>query len=208
MIVNDDPNNTVNYSLESQRGIAIVIVNKEGKVILNQIYDTYRTPAASDQLEAEIQSHLSLSVGSILVLGVKDDGSHSLTPSLRRVITSLGSQQINNLGHRDSWCFICRIGKPKSARESRESNKPVTLTWAPKHHRINFGQRYNIHFNPPNRTIEHSPEDLYHHPHPNQPNVDHPIQSVHHRSSEIGGVGVDVGMTVHNNRARRRDTIS
>jgi len=214
LTINDNANNFVNYSEESQRGIVMVVVNKEGKVILNQIYDTYLTPASSDQLESAIQSQISLSVGNLIILGVKDEGSRSLTPSLRRVITSLGSQQINQLGHRDSWCFVARIGKPQSAKELRESNRSVSLSWVPKKNRMNPPpHRYNIHYCPPNLSnfpsnIEHSPDDLYHHPHPNQPIPDPQIHPVHHRSPEIGGAGVDIGANVRNNRARRRDTIS
>jgi len=207
LVINDNPVNNVHYSGDDHRGIVMVILNKDGKVLDNQIFDTYKTPAASDQLEAAIQSHLSISVGQLIILGVKDEGSRSLTASARRIITSLGSQQINQLQHRDSWCFIARIGKPRSIKEMRDSNNSVTVSWMPKRHRVvPPPHRYNI-YHPPNpikpQNIEHSPDDLYHHPHPNQPiKGDVPIQSVHHRSSEAGDVNV------RNNRARRRDTIS
>jgi len=272
LAINDHSDPIISYKGDKERGVVMIIIDRQGKVVYNQIFDTYSSTSASDQLEKAISDQISQHAGCLLILGVKDEASRSLTPSLRNRIALLGSHQINQLEYRDSWCFITRIGKPQSACEERQphsSKSAASLSWLPKPLRSSIPPpRYSIHYHPPNpthpppihlssslpsslppqvhqihqihqmqqshplgggneggdpqRNIEHSPDDLYHHPHPshppphegnqpqgNQPQVivDYPVQSVHHTQSATGA-GVDVGMNVRNNQARRRDTLS
>jgi len=192
--INENPNNTITYS-NSQRGIVLIVLDKEGKVRMNQIFDTHESIEACDQLESNIQSFASQYPGNLIILGVKDEGSQSLTTSLRRVISSLGSQYITQLGFGESWCFISRLGNTKSALEKKDPGQSVTLSWVPKKKRLFNPQSYSIQYNPPgidpSKNIEHL--------------VDPPIVSVHHHGSI--GPGVGIGTNVRNFRARRRETM-
>jgi len=227
----------IKYEKPDQRGIVMIVLNREGNQIFNQIFDTYASPAGSDQLESALQEQMSQSQGHFLILGVKDEGSRSLTHSLRILISSLGSEEIQHLAHRESWCFLTRIPhqnigkgveKPTyKAMEGRSSSSTVTLSWIPKTLRATLppSQRYTIQYLPPSLSNPpsekkgkinraHSP-DLYHHSHLSEGDkkkekeeiFDQPIQSVHHRYSTVESAGVDVGTVLRNNRARRRETL-
>jgi len=242
--INDQPQG-ISYTHEDQRGLVLVVLDNQGKVIFNQIYDTFTSSLESDQMESAIQWQMAQSKGMVMILGVKDEGTRHITPSLRKLIESLGSKEIAQLGFRDSWCFLCRIGRPSSGKEGRSSSSPVTLSWTPKLFRATHPphQKYSIYYHPPNpslsfplssslpSSLQHNPlssphgggevkstddiptRKLYHSPPPvnlenkNLPLYEQPVQSVHHKDAPTGAA-VDIGMSVRNNRARRRDTIS
>ena len=152
LTINDQAQQAISYNKPDQRGIVMIVLDNQGKIIFNEIFDTYSSSSACQYLEEAIKTHESQSLHHLMILAVKDEGSRSLSPSTRQLISSLGSKEIESLGYRESWCFLYRIGRPRSVKEGRHSSHPVTLSWFPKRLRLTHPphQRYTIHFHPPN----------------------------------------------------------
>jgi len=113
-------------NIPGERGIGLVIVEKGTRRInFARMFDTHLDPNESSKLNSILYQ---TQPGNLLIMGVKDEGSRSLTLDLIQTLSSLGSKEIHQLGYRDSWIFVARKGKPQNAREIRESNQVVELT--------------------------------------------------------------------------------
>jgi len=117
-------------SIPGERGIGIVIVEKgTRKINYTRMFDTYLDSNECNKLNSVL---MQVRPGNLIILGVKDDGSRSLTLELTQTISALGSKLINQLGYRDSWAFAARKGKPQTAKEAKETSKAVELSLARK----------------------------------------------------------------------------
>jgi len=116
--------------LNGNRGIGVVIVEKGTRHINHKkFYDTYQDASESTKLANLIHQ---VKQGNIIVMGIKDEGSHSLSDEAKSAIASLGSHEIHHLGYRDSWALIARKGKPGNATEVR-AHHAVDLERHPRH---------------------------------------------------------------------------
>lgn len=100
------------------RGIVAVVVDATvGIITFAGIFDTSASPDESDDLAAFIEE---LRDGEIVALACKDDCSESLNDRARAAIEmKLGSKEVWDVGFRDSWCLVGKIGSPSSLLEAR-----------------------------------------------------------------------------------------
>lgn len=90
------------------RGHNLVEIDEvSGQVLATKHYDTNFSTAESDSLAQYIQQ---LPTGRIVMVGIMDEGSQSLTSAAYQALESLGSQLIRSVGFRDSWAMIGKKG--------------------------------------------------------------------------------------------------
>jgi hypothetical protein len=53
-----------------------------------------------------MKDYKKVPAGSIIMIAVKDDASKNLSNGVRKIIASMGSKEIYNLGFRDAFAFI------------------------------------------------------------------------------------------------------
>ncbi|MCX6167732.1 MAG: C25 family cysteine peptidase [Ignavibacteriales bacterium] len=98
-------------------GIATALIDTVSLTPHSFRYFLYPSATSGTLLKQYIDS---LTVGTVLALTICDDGAQSVlgfstgTP-VRKAIETLGSQYINNVGYRESWCMIGIKGAPKGS---------------------------------------------------------------------------------------------
>lgn len=91
-------------SFQPRRGMNIVA--EDGRAAS---FDTYADPNAS----AHMLSWLgALPKELVFAIGVRDEGSRALSDAARATFEAMGSASIRQLGHRDSWAAVGRMGQP------------------------------------------------------------------------------------------------
>lgn len=113
---------------DKSRGIHIAVLNQAtGSVMSRTFFDTY-----SANEDVAMMNYLdSIRVGRILIFTIKDEGSLSLKAPARQYLADMGSEKIEFLGYRDTWCFVTVKGKGKVISESH-AKSPDISTWAEK----------------------------------------------------------------------------
>jgi len=85
------------------RGLNVVVMNEYGSIISTQSFDTH---ISSNNAEGFVSFISGLEDGSWVLISVRDEASNNLTPDAKNAIKSLGSNKIDSLGYRHSWCII------------------------------------------------------------------------------------------------------
>ena len=103
-----------------KRGIGLVVFEKDCKVpSVCRLFDTFLDPYNCVNLCKALEK---VRDGSVIVMGVKDEGSRCLTPELIEIISKLGSCEFKRLGHRESWAMIVKKGQPNTVHETRKKD--------------------------------------------------------------------------------------
>ena len=89
------------------RGLNVVVSSDAGSVISSQTFDTHASSVHSANFVSLISN---LKDGTWVFIAVRDEASNNLTASAKNVIKQLGSNKIDSLGLRHSWCIIGRKG--------------------------------------------------------------------------------------------------
>ncbi|KAG0087575.1 hypothetical protein BGZ92_007222 [Podila epicladia] len=88
----------------SSRGINMVVIDPVQGVLIETVsFDTHILEDESDDLARLVDW---LQPGMIVICSAKDDCYEHLTPAARLALKQLGSQCIDDLKYRDSWCLI------------------------------------------------------------------------------------------------------
>ncbi len=91
-----------NNDLRGHNFVALAPVSQE--IISGPLnFDTYASPAAADSM-ADILENLP--PRTVLLIGIHDEGSVSMTVRAQQAITQFGSARIAEIGFRDSWGMI------------------------------------------------------------------------------------------------------
>ena len=91
------------------RGLNLAVINEtDMNIIHRQNFDTY---ASSDQARSFMNLIISLPVGSIVAIAIKDDATKYLTEEIVKLtIEWLGSKYIRQINYQGSWALIGRKG--------------------------------------------------------------------------------------------------
>ncbi|KAG0094795.1 hypothetical protein BGZ93_006759 [Podila epicladia] len=103
----------------SSRGINMVVIDPVQGVLIETVsFDTHILEDESDDLARLVDW---LQPGMIVICSAKDDCYEHLTPAARLALKQLGSQCIDDLKYRDSWCLIGEKGIEPDALESHKA---------------------------------------------------------------------------------------
>ncbi|XP_066523853.1 protein FAM3C [Hoplias malabaricus] len=107
------------------RGMNIALVNgRTGELIKTDFFDMW-----AGDVNTLINFLVSVEDGTVVMMATFDDSATKLNDEARKLISDLGSSNINSLGFRDNWIFVGGKGiKTKSPFEqyiknNAESNK-------------------------------------------------------------------------------------
>ncbi len=89
------------------RGMNIVKLDNFGNFVEQVRYDTYGSETESDNM---LQYLNQIEENYYVLIQVRDQQSMNLTEQLKDKLRQLGSNEIQYMGHRDSWLFMTRIG--------------------------------------------------------------------------------------------------
>lgn len=91
------------------RGHHIVALSPVTQAIIAgpRYFDTYASAAAADSLGAFIEA---LPLRTLVLAGIRDEGSVNMTERAYRALESLGSSKARQVGFRDSWAMIAQKG--------------------------------------------------------------------------------------------------
>lgn len=111
MISSNHGSKSANLEPDSGRGIHVIILNQyNGNVMSKRQYDTYLR-----NQDKELGFYLNMiQDGRIIILAVKDEASFGMPfdSQARKLLSKLGSLQINNLQWRDMWACVLRKTRP------------------------------------------------------------------------------------------------
>lgn len=94
---------------EGSRGLNVMIVDPEGKMILESTgFDTHISNEESDDFAKLIEN---MDNRMVAIVVCKDDCVEQLTEAAKLAAESLGSKMIRDVQYRDSWCLIGMKGK-------------------------------------------------------------------------------------------------
>ena len=83
------------------RGLHMVVINPaSGKVVLAQVFDTYKSSDMFEELFVKSKRMLELSFGYIVAAACKDDCVRNLSEDAKQWFSDMGSKEIKNLGFR------------------------------------------------------------------------------------------------------------
>ncbi|MBN2013004.1 hypothetical protein JW960_26980 [candidate division KSB1 bacterium] len=92
------------------RGHNLAVIDEQtGQLLETRNFDTFLSVADADSMAGFIQQ---LPTGRIVLAGIRDEGSVSMTEAAYQALESLGSTQSRSVGGRDSWAFIGWKGAP------------------------------------------------------------------------------------------------
>lgn len=118
MFVNE--NRIVN---NGNRGHNLAVIDETtGQPIEIRNFDTHGSTYESDSMAAYIQR---IPQGRFVLVGIRDEGSYSMTEAAHSALESLGSQYTRSVGYRDSWAMI---GKKGAAAGSVQEMKREATT--------------------------------------------------------------------------------
>ena len=85
------------------RGHHLVSLNAVTGEIETRSFDTFGSQQEADALAAYVGA---LPDGSVVLVGIADEGSANMTENAYRALESLGSALTRQVGHRDSWALV------------------------------------------------------------------------------------------------------
>jgi RHS repeat-associated protein len=95
------------------RGFNLVVVNEATGAIEDAVsFDTYGSTAQAEAMADYIEA---LPAGRIVLVGICDEGSNSMTERAYQAIESLGSNQVRSIGFWDSFTLIGKKGTPQGS---------------------------------------------------------------------------------------------
>lgn len=101
----------LNYTVlnRAARGHHVVAISPTTGTVLAgpYLYDTYADTAAANAMADFIES---MPEGTVIMAGIMDDGSVSMTERAYRALELIGSKWTRQVGFRDSWAIIGRKG--------------------------------------------------------------------------------------------------
>ena len=93
---------------QSSRGHNLAVFDeRDGSFIEFRNFDTWKDAANAEAMAAYINA---LPSGRIVVAGIKDDGSGSMTENAYLALESIGSELTRQVGFRDAWAIIGQKG--------------------------------------------------------------------------------------------------
>ena len=96
--------------LEQHRGHNIVvIIPNTGHILTTKTFDTYDSQEDANTMAEFINE---LEAGTYVLIGIKDEGSKSMTEIAYQALESIGSKLCRNVNYRDSWAIIGIKGAP------------------------------------------------------------------------------------------------
>ena len=100
-----------------ETGLHLAVVDAHGALLDSQVFATHEREAESTRL---VQTLRSVPPGQVVMLGIKGDGSASLTgEAVRFLIDVLGSEYAHRLDPDDSWGLIAVSGGNRLAEDYR-----------------------------------------------------------------------------------------
>ncbi|XP_036374217.1 protein FAM3C [Megalops cyprinoides] len=105
------------------RGINIALVNgKTGELIKTDFFDMW-----AGDVNVLLKFLNTIEEGTVVMMATFDDSATKLNAEARKLISDLGSSNINSLGFRDNWIFVGGKGiKTKSPFEQHIKNNAET----------------------------------------------------------------------------------
>ena len=96
---------------ESGRGHNVVALDPVSRKMIGtpRVFDTNGNASAADSLALFLEK---LPERTILLAGIRDDGSHLMNERAHKALESFGSQKSRNVGLRDSWALVGAKGMP------------------------------------------------------------------------------------------------
>ncbi|MFQ5824755.1 MAG: C25 family cysteine peptidase [bacterium] len=91
------------------RGHNLVAINHQTREIITTNFDTYTSSDAADEMANFINS---LPEGSVVLVGILDEGSANMTEKAYQALESLGSALTREVSYRDSWAIVGWKGAP------------------------------------------------------------------------------------------------
>lgn len=89
---------------KSHRGWNVIALDaKNHKLIMDNYYDMYGDKEASSRF---VQDFNNLPTASVIVVGIKDEGSKRVDDKVKEIFGKMGSKEVFNLSMRDAWGFI------------------------------------------------------------------------------------------------------
>ena len=108
----------------AKRGLNVVVINDDGAIIAVRSFDTYGSPAASNQFTDFL---LGLNNGVLVLISVKDEAERNLTSNAKKALKDeLGSTMIDSLRFRHSWCIIGRKGTATAISEDHQASSEAS----------------------------------------------------------------------------------
>jgi len=102
---------------EAKRGFNMVALDFEThKLIHKKSYDTYGDEAASAALLEDLKN---LPNFSVIIVGIKDEGSRKLSKDVKGFFKEMGSKEVKHIAFREGWAFIGIKGLKGKMTEKR-----------------------------------------------------------------------------------------
>jgi len=96
------------------RGFTVATVGADGGYSV-VAFDTWGEDDAGDRLQAHLEAAPE---GEVLILIIRDDGTHKLTDGAKAAITALGGIQVGSVAYNDAYALMARkpsAGTPPAA---------------------------------------------------------------------------------------------
>lgn len=103
---------------KAKRGINIVaLCFNTHNLLYTGSYDTYNSSSESTRLVNDLKDVTKIPKSCVIVATVKDEASNNLSTDCKNIFKSMGSNEIQNLGYREGWSFICVNGSQRCAEK-------------------------------------------------------------------------------------------
>jgi len=80
------------------RGMNVVAIEpRTHNIVLKKSYDTYGSNGASNEMLKDLKE---LAKGTVIVIGIKDEGTRKLSKKLKKYLAKMGSKEVHNLVYR------------------------------------------------------------------------------------------------------------